>query len=140
MSEDSETTGPAAVVPQTPPPTSTPTPTAANSVVGMLAELQKTDIATAEAALVATRAAYKRGETAAVEGALLDQFAVLQALGLKLLKIAGDADSPAKIQMFAHLGLRALDTSRKTLGSLHALTSKRTPTPTLLAPDAPRSS
>lgn len=90
-----------------------PTPTAA-----LISELSGQDVAVVEAALVGVRDAYRRGDHQVVEEALLEQAALLQALGVKLLRIAGDTTALPRTQAFANLGLRALEGARKTLGTL----------------------
>jgi hypothetical protein len=98
-----------------------PRPSIPTRAADLIAALEKTDVATIEAALAATREAYKRGEVAAIETALIEQFALLQSLGLKLLQIAGNEDLLPRIQTFTHLGLRSLDTARKTLATLKTM-------------------
>lgn len=107
----------------------TPTPSRAEQVTvsvsgnnrqtaAIIADLQKQDIAAVEAALDGVRAAYRRGDRQVIEEALLEQAALLQALGIKLLKIAGSETILARIQVFTNLSLRAMDQARKSLGAL----------------------
>ena len=119
------------VHPLTPTAPATPTPTlpdarkAAVSVSGLptpaaeiIARLQGQDVASVEAGLVSVREAYRRGDQSVIEEALIDQAAVLQELGLKLIKVAGNEGALPRAQVFFNLSLRALDGARKTLGML----------------------
>lgn len=119
----------AAPLPLTPTPPTTPTPSRAEQATvslsgnsrqtaAIIADLQKQDIAAVEAALDGVRAAYRRGDRQVIEEALLEQAALLQALGIKLLKIAGSETVLARIQVFTNLSLRAMDQARKSLGAL----------------------
>jgi len=119
------------VQPLTPTAPASPTPTlpdarkAAVSVSGLptpaaeiIARLQGQDVASVEAALVGVRAAYRRGDQSVIEESLIDQAAVLQALGLKCIKVAGNENALPRAQVFFNLSLRALDGARKSLGML----------------------
>jgi hypothetical protein len=90
-----------------------PTPTAE-----IIAKIQGLDVAAVEAALLRVREAQKVRDPTFVQNALVDQAMLLQALGEKLLKLAGNAEKLASIQTFANLGFRAMDLSRKALTSL----------------------
>ena len=95
-----------------------PSPTSPASVIASLRNVALEEV---EASLVATREAYKRGEVDAIQAALIDQFAMLTTLGIKLLRIAGDDASLSRIQTFGNLGLRAIELSRKSLEALRRL-------------------
>lgn len=84
----------------------------------IIADLQQQDIATVEAAMESVKIAYLRGDRQVIEIALLEQAAVLQALGITLLKVAGNEKILVRIQTFTNLSLRAMDQARKSLGAL----------------------
>lgn len=90
----------------------------ARQTAAVIAQLQNRDIAEVEVALDSVRAAYRRGDRQVIEEALLDQAALLQALGIKLLKVAGSENILARIQIFTNLSLRAMDQARKSLSVL----------------------
>ena len=69
---------------------------------------------------VGVREAASSGDRQAIEGTLAEQAALLQALGLKLLKVAGKEGNLPRIQVFTNLSLRAFDGARKTLAMLLA--------------------
>jgi len=91
------------------------------SVVKLLSALQGIDAAAVELSLVATQLAYKRGEQETIEGALLDQYAVLNALTLKWMRVAGESNMLPLAVTFANLGLRSMELARKTLSTLNTL-------------------
>jgi hypothetical protein len=84
-----------------------------------IAAMREQDVAAVEATLVSVREAYRRGDCSAIEASLIDQAALLNELGLKLLKVAGnDSSSLQRIQTYTGLSLRAFDGARKTLAIL----------------------
>lgn len=102
------------VEPVTAPPALTTTATAK-----LIAQLQGGEVAAIEAALVSIRAAVTAGPAVA-QGMLIEQAAILQALATKLFRFAGTSPGTALAGTFVALGLRALDLSRKSLGSFVA--------------------
>jgi hypothetical protein len=86
----------------------------------MIAELSGIDIACVDVALLNFREAASSGNRQAIEGALAEQAALLQALALKLLKVAGNEANLPRIQAFTNLSLRAFDGARKSLAMLLA--------------------
>ncbi len=99
---------------------SAPTPSA---TVSFIAELQGSDVNAVEAALVGVRDAQRRGDPSVIEAALIEQATLLQALGNKLLRVAGGTHHFPAIQAYTHLSLRALEGARKTLGMLAGMRS-----------------
>jgi hypothetical protein len=110
-------------------PVPAPTPPAAKSVSGqetgtpsrvatLIAELQNEDAAAVEAGLVGVREAFRRGDHSAIEEALIGQAVLLQALGEKFLRLAGNQDSLRVVELYTALSLRAMDSARKTLSTL----------------------
>lgn len=93
----------------------TPTPTAK-----LIAELQGQEVSLVEAALVAVRGACSSGDFEAVQAMLLEQAALLQALGMKLIRLAGYDHRQKQAPVFVNLALRALELSRKSLSTLHS--------------------
>ncbi len=106
----------------TTPPAATPTAPATSPSASALiiANLQGSDVSVVEAALVSVREACRRGDNSAIEAALIEQAALLQALGVKLMKVAGKEDLLARVQVFTNLSLRSMDGARKSLGMLLA--------------------
>lgn len=101
-----------------PTPPASPTPTAT-----LIAELQGLDVDAVEAALVGVREAQRRGDRSVIEAALIRQVALLEALGVKLLRAAGGTQYFPAVQAYTNLGLKALDSARKTLGTLAGMRS-----------------
>ena len=90
-----------------------------SSMATCIAAMQERDVTTVEAVIVSVREAYRRGDPAAVEDALIDQAVLLQELGLKFLKLAGSENTSfQRIETYTGLSLRAFDGSRKTFGML----------------------
>lgn len=97
---------------------STPTPT-----MHLTAELRGEDVKSVQAAVDGVREAYVRGDSSAVADALIAQARLLEALGSKLLAIAGAEPGRLElVQVYGNLGLRAFDQARKALGALADLT------------------
>lgn len=96
-------------------------PATLSRTAALIAELQNQNVTAVEAALVGVRQAYQSGNTAVIEGALIEQAALLQALGEKLLKVAGDQKLLPAVNTYTTLSLRAMDNARKTLATLAAL-------------------
>lgn len=94
----------------------TPTPAAE-----IIAKIQGLEVAAVEAALVSVREAYQRGDHSAIEDALINQAAMLQELGLKLINVAGNESALPRSQVFFNLSFRALDGARKALGMLASM-------------------
>lgn len=92
-----------------------PTPTPAAK---MIADLTAQDIAAVEASLVSVRDAQSRGDKSVISNLLTEQAVLLQALGIKLMRVAGNEKVLARMQVFANLSLRAFEGARKTLGML----------------------
>lgn len=87
----------------------------------VLANLQgESDVIAVEAAIVGVKEAYRLGDRQNIEEALIDQAALLQALAVKLLTVAGDEGSLTRLQVFTNLSLRAFEGARKTLAMLAA--------------------
>src|SRR5262245_55508076 len=79
-----------------------PTPTAQ-----LAAELRGEDVRAVEAAIVSVREAYARGDRTAIAEALITQAGLLEALGAKLLALAGAEPGRLDVvQTYANLGLR----------------------------------
>lgn len=93
-----------------------PTPTAA-----LIANLQGIDVAAVEHVLVGVREALQTGNTQALAERLTEQALLLEALGVKLLYIAGKETRAQTIQIYTGLALRALDQARKAIAALSAL-------------------
>jgi hypothetical protein len=87
----------------------------------LIADMQRQDFAEVESVQDGVRAACRRGDRQVIEEALLDQAALLTALGIKLLKVAGNEDKLARIQVLTNLSLRAVDQVRKSLGVLASM-------------------
>lgn len=95
------------------------TPPPPSWTVALIAELNGIDVAVVEANLAGVREAYERGDRQVAEHALIEQAALLKALGLKLIRACGD--TTARIQVFVGLALRAMEQERKTLATLASL-------------------
>ena len=89
-----------------------------------LAALQGGDVDEVEASLVSVRDAWRRGNQSAIAGALIAQAALLEAIGVKLLKLSGLENNVRAVQGYGNLGLRALEQSRKTLATVAGLREK----------------
>lgn len=94
---------------------SSPTATAA-----LIAELGEDDVVVVEATLARVKDSCHGGDRQAIEGALIDQAVLLQALGVKLLKVAGSEGALPRIQVFTNLSLRAFEGARKSLGMIQS--------------------
>lgn len=113
--------------PEAPSAASLPTPPSAQSVSGdmfkplpspiahFLARLQDEDINVIEAALVHFRHACLTGDHAAIESALIEQGTLLNAVGSVLITNIGISNTIEQKQVWANLGLRSLEMSRKSL-------------------------
>src|SRR5688572_25668505 len=56
----------------------------------IIAQLEGVDVTLVEAVLVSVRDAYREGDYEPLEAALIEQVTLLQAMGVKLLKLAGN--------------------------------------------------
>ena len=90
------------------------------STAKLLADLQDGQLSAIEAALVAVRDLPGQDAEQARQ-ALMEQGIILQALGMKLIRVAGAKLSNPLAPTLLNLGLRAMDLSRKSLASLTSL-------------------
>jgi hypothetical protein len=92
----------------------TPTPT-----LQLTAELLDQDVAVVEAGVAGVEDAYATGDLRTIGHALAGQAALLEALGVKFLRIAGQEPKRLQqVQVYANLAFRALDGARKALTAL----------------------
>lgn len=97
-----------------------PTPT-----TDLLVRIHGLDVDRVDAILERAKGAWRRGDESAISDALIEQAALLEGLGVKLLEIAGADPARLKIvELYSGLGLRALEQARKTLQTLAALRAK----------------
>lgn len=97
-------------------------PTTPKTTLALLADLRDQHVSAVAANLDEVRRAQQGGDQGAIAHALLGQAALLEALGVRLLTIAGtDTSKHQRFQLFSNLGLRALDQARKALSTLAGL-------------------
>lgn len=102
----------------------TPTVPAAPTLK-LTAELLGQDVAAVEAAVVSVGDAYAGGDMRAIRQALAAQALLLQALGVKLLRVAGaDLARLQRVQVYSNLALRAFDQARKALAALSDMSAQ----------------
>lgn len=87
-------------------------------VAEFVSRLQQEDVNVVQEALDRFKEACRRGDQSFIEQALVEQATLLNALGLKLVDNAGGGHGISHIQLWANLGLRALEMARKSLETL----------------------
>lgn len=93
-------------------------------VTTLIAHLKGVDVDAVEGAPVGVREAWHRGDQAAIADALIAQATLLETLGAKLLRVAGERDTAKTVEIFCGLALRALEQARKTWATLAGLREK----------------